>query len=62
MQEGGFTGWLIGVAHTETSMEQIIETAINRWTKIVGGETENKGASEMWIRVNCFISALRTPI
>lgn len=30
MQEGGFTGWLIGVAHTETSMEQIIETAINR--------------------------------
>lgn len=30
MQEGGFTGWLIGVAHTKTPMEQIIETTINR--------------------------------
>ena len=62
MLKGGFTGSLTGKAHTKIPMDQIIETTINRWSKEVGGLsgiTENDGASERWIRINHFMSALK---
>ena len=62
MLKGGFTGSLTGKAHTKIAMDQIMETTINRSSKEVGGlsgNTENEGASERWIRINHFMSALK---
>ena len=60
--QGGFTGSLTGKAHSRIPMDQIMETTINRWSKEVGGisgKTENEGATERWIRINHFMSALK---
>ena len=43
-------------------MDQIIETTVNHWLKEVGGicgETDNDGATEIWIRVNQLLSLLK---
>ena len=62
MLKGGFTGSLTGKSYSRIPMDQVIETTINRWSKEVGGIsgiTENDGASERWIRINHFMSALK---
>ena len=62
LKEGGFTVLLSGSVHNQIPMDQIIETIINRFSKETGGLsgiTENKGASERWVRINPFIAALR---
>ena len=62
LKEGGFTASLSGSVHSQIQMDQIIETAINRSSKKIGGLfgiTEKKGASERWVRINPFIAALR---
>ena len=43
-------------------MDQVIETTVNHWLKEVGGicgETDNDGATEIWIRVNQLLSLLK---
>ena len=44
------------------SMDQVIEMTINKSSKVVGGlsgGTENKDASERWMRMNHFLAALK---
>ena len=62
LQEGGFTASLSGNVHSQISMNQIIETTINRFSKENGSFsdiTETNGASERWVRINPFNAALR---
>ena len=37
LEEGGFTGSLSGSPHSNISMDQVIETTINRFSKSAGG-------------------------
>ena len=62
MLQGGFTGSLTGNPHSKIPMDQIIETSINRSSKGMGGlsgKSENRGASQKWMRINHYMSALR---
>ena len=62
LEEGGFSGSLSGTTHSQLPMDQIIEMTINRFSKETGGlsgQTENKGASERWMRINHYIAALK---
>ena len=59
---GGFAGSLSGQKFTMVPMDQMIEMTINKSSKVVGdlsGVTEDKGASERWMRVNHFLAALK---
>ena len=59
---GGFTGSLTGNPHSSIPCDQMIETTVNRASKQTGGlsgKTENRGATEKWMRINHFMSALR---
>ena len=56
------TASLSGSVHSQIPMDQIIEATINRFSEETGslsGITENKGASERWVKINPFIAALR---
>ena len=56
------TASLSGSVHSQIPMDQIIEATINRFSEETGGLsgiTENKGASERWVKINPFIAALR---
>ena len=62
LEEGGFSGSLGIAKHSQLPMDQIIEMTINRFSKETGGlsgQTENKGASERWMRINHYIAALK---
>ncbi len=62
LEEGGFSGSLSGTTHSQLPMDQIIEMTINTFSKETGGlsgQTENKGASERWMRINHYIAALK---
>ena len=59
---GGFAASLSGQKFTMIPMDQMIEMTINKSSKMVGGlsdVTENKGASEKWMRINHFLAALK---
>ena len=60
LKEGAFTALLSGSVHSQITIDQIIETTINRFSKETGGLsgiTDNKDASERWVRTNPFIAA-----
>ena len=62
LKDGGFTGSLSGLKHTQIPMDQIIEMTINRFSKETGGLsgiTESSGASERWMRINHFLAVLK---
>ena len=62
LEEGGFSGSLGSAKHSQLPMDQIIEMTINRFSKETGGlsgQTENKGGSERWMRINHYIAALK---
>ena len=62
LNEGGFTGSITGIPHSRLPFDHIIETTLNKECKGIGGiggNTENLGATERWVRVNHFMAAMR---
>ena len=62
LENGGFTGSLTGSSHSNIPCDQVIETTINRYSKSTGGitgKTEDKDASERWVRLNPYMCALK---
>ena len=62
LEDGRFPGSLSKSLHCNIPIDQIIEMTINRFSKStggIGGKTEDDGASEKWIRLNHYLSALK---
>ena len=62
LEDGGFTGSISGIPHSRLPFDHIIETTLNKECKGIGGiggNTENLGATERWVRINHFMAALR---
>ena len=62
LEDGGFSGSLSGSIHSNISMDQMIETTLNRFSKSAGGlseKAENLGSSNRWTRLNYYLCALK---
>ena len=62
LENGGFTGSITGNSHSRLPFDHIIETTLNKQCKGIGGiggNTENLGATERWVRINHYMAALR---